>query len=104
MSAAEHGAHIANYVEMINLIQEPDTAKVIGVQALDRMTNQKLEIYAKKVILAGGPFTDSMRSMELHPNNNDGSSAKEMTPAVNGASGTHIVLPGYYCPNNVRSI
>lgn len=24
-----------------------------------------------------------------------------MIPAVSGAAGTHVVLPGYYCPNNI---
>jgi glycerol-3-phosphate dehydrogenase len=96
MSAAEHGAHIANYVEMINVIKN-EKGKVVGVKAVDRMTNETFDIRANKVVLAGGPFTDSMRSMEQ----ND--STKPMQKAVNGASGTHIVLPGYYCPNNVRN-
>jgi len=96
MSAAEHGAHIANYVEMIDVIKD-ETGQVIGIQALDRMTGEEFEIRANKVVLAGGPFTDSMRSMEQ-------GEEKEMQKAVNGASGTHIVLPGYYCPNNVRTV
>ena len=95
MSAAQHGAHICNYVEMTNVIKD-SKGKVVGIQALDRMTNTTFEIRAKTIVLAGGPFTDSMRSMEQ-----DSSSRGEMQKAVNGASGTHIVLPGYYCPNNV---
>jgi glycerol-3-phosphate dehydrogenase len=88
MSAAEKGAHIANYVEITNLIQDDATGTVTGAQAVDRMTGTTFQIRAKKVILAGGPFTDDLRQME----------AGEQSPAVKGASGTHIVLPGYFVP------
>uniref|UniRef100_A0A7S4EQB9 Glycerol-3-phosphate dehydrogenase n=3 Tax=Pseudo-nitzschia australis TaxID=44445 RepID=A0A7S4EQB9_9STRA len=97
MTAAEKGAAITNYVEMINTIKDPSTGKVIGVHAIDRMTGNSFEIRAKRVIFAGGPFTDSMREMEV-----DTEEAREKMPAaVRGASGTHIVLPGYYCPNEM---
>jgi glycerol-3-phosphate dehydrogenase len=92
MTAAEHGAHICNYVEMVDVLKG-DKGEVVGVKAIDRMTNQEFEIRATKVVFAGGPFTDSMREMEQK---------EAASKAVRGASGTHIVLPGYYCPNNVR--
>ena len=63
------------------------------------MTGNSFEIRANRVIFAGGPFTDSMREMEM--DSDEGK--KQMPKAVRGASGTHIVLPGYYCPNEVRS-
>jgi glycerol-3-phosphate dehydrogenase len=102
MSAAEKGAVIANYVEMVNVIRDDDddqnnnnnTGKVIGVQAQDRMTGKYFNIHANKVVFAGGPFTDGLRTMEQK----EGETIK---PAVRGAAGTHIVLPGYYCPSNV---
>ncbi len=95
LSAAEHGAAIANYVEMIKTITDPATGKVIGVEALDRMTGRSFAIKAKKVVFAGGPFTDRMREMEVFGTD------KQMQPAVRGAHGTHIVLPGYYCSHEV---
>ena len=97
MTAAEKGAAIANYCEMIDTIKSED-GKVVGVHALDRMTGKIFEIRANKVVFAGGPFTDSLREMELDDDKKD-----EMPEAVRGASGTHIVLPGYYCPHEVRS-
>ena len=63
MSAAEYGAHIANYIEMVDTIRN-DEGKVVGVKALDRMTLKEFDIHAKHVVFAGGPFTDSMREME----------------------------------------
>jgi glycerol-3-phosphate dehydrogenase len=106
LTAAEKGAAIANYVEMVDCIKEGDddgnktsagesSNRVIGVKALDRMTGETFEIRAKKVVFAGGPFTDSMREME--------EDSDKMTPAVSGGPGTHIVLPGYLCPSNVSS-
>ena len=94
MSAAEKGAHIANYVEMLSSITD-DKGKVIGVTAQDRITGDKFEIYAKNVIFAGGPFTDALREKEAGP------ASEEVKPAVQGASGSHIVLPGYYAPKNM---
>ena len=103
MSAIEHGAHMANYVEMIDVIHdtENDGKKIIGIKALDRMTNTTFDIYAKNIVFAGGPFTDSLRQMEFKSTSSSNSSDEIMKPAVRGASGTHIVLPGYYCPNHM---
>ena len=94
MSAAEYGANISNYVEMVDTIKGEDGKTVIGIKAVDRMTNREFEIYSKKVVFAGGPFTDSLRAMEEEDES-------KLKPAVSGASGTHIVLPGYYCPKDI---
>mmetsp|Transcript_31249 Transcript_31249/g.57950 ORF Transcript_31249/g.57950 Transcript_31249/m.57950 type:complete len:907 (+) Transcript_31249:25-2745(+) len=93
MTAAEKGADIANYVEMTEGIFDK-AGKVVGVKALDRITGDTMEIYADNVIFAGGPFTDALRQKESQ----DGAPVK---PAVSGASGSHIVLPGYYAPHNM---
>lgn len=90
LSAAEYGADIANYVEMIEAILNEE-GKVVGVKALDRITGEVFPIYAKHVIFAGGPFTDALRQLE------DGTD-KPVEAAVMAASGSHIVLPGYYAP------
>ena len=38
----------------------------------------------------GGPYTDSLRKL----------GDEKAEDAVAGASGTHVVLPGYYCPRD----
>ena len=96
MSAAEYGAHIANYVEMTGVISEKDSEKVIGIKALDRTTNESFSIYSKKIVFACGPFTDDVREIEHTQHSN-----KPMKRFVSGAAGTHVVLPGYYCPNDM---
>lgn len=90
LSAAEKGADIANYVEMTEGIFD-DNGKVIGVKALDRIHSDVIEIYADNIIFAGGPFTDALRQQES-------GGPVPVKPAVTGASGSHIVLPGYYAP------
>ena len=98
MSAAEHGATISNYVEMVDVIRDDQNPKkIVGVLATDRMTGQEMQIRANNVVFAGGPFTDSLREMET-------AKGDETKPAVQGGAGTHIVLPSYYCSDKVRAI
>jgi glycerol-3-phosphate dehydrogenase len=97
MTAAEKGAHIANYVEMTGLIREDhDNEKVVGANVLDRMTGRVWEIRAKKVVFAGGPFTDDLRRREV-TTGKEGS----FIPSVRGSSGIHIVLPGHVIPKDM---
>jgi glycerol-3-phosphate dehydrogenase len=92
LTAAEKGACVTNYTEMIQVIKDKDTGKAIGVKVRDRLNGGKeFNVYAKAIIFAGGPFTDELRQIE------DPSSK----PAVAAAAGTHIVLPSYYCPRGV---
>jgi len=88
LTAADAGACITNHVEMIRLLRDDTTGKAVGVHCRDCLTKKEFSVYAKAVVFAGGPFTDELRHME-DPN---------AEPAVTGAAGTHIVLPGYYCP------
>lgn len=90
LSAAEEGATVANYVEMIGIIKD-DNGKAVGVKCRDNMTGKEFEARAKAIIFAGGPFTDQLRKME----------SPDSKPAVAAAAGTHIVLPGYYCPAGI---
>lgn len=90
LTAAEEGAAVANYVEMIDVIKD-ESGKAIGVKCRDNVSGQEFSVHAKAIVFAGGPFTDQLRRME------DPTSPT----AVNAAAGTHIVLPGYYCPAGI---
>lgn len=90
MTAATKGADIVNYVEMVDTITDETSGKAIGVVAVDRMTGKRMEIRAHKIIFCGGPFTDDLRTIE--------SKGAVTQPAVRGAHGTHIVLPGHCSP------
>jgi len=87
LTAAEEGAAIANYVEMIGLVKD-EAGKAVGIKCRDNMDKTEFEVKAKAIVFAGGPFTDGLRTLE----------DPECVPAVNAAAGTHIVLPHYYSP------
>ena len=90
ISAIERGGDILNYCEVVGLIKD-ERNKVCGAEVIDRETNHKYSIKAKAVVNATGPFTDSVRKMDDPQTSN----------IEIGASGVHIVLPGWYCPQNL---
>ena len=90
LTAAEHGACVTNYTEMVEVIKDSN-GKAVGVKVKDNISGKVFDVYAKSIVFAGGPFTDHMRKIE---DNN-------CKPAVAAAAGTHIVLPGYYCSRGV---
>jgi glycerol-3-phosphate dehydrogenase len=57
-AAAELGATVANYVEAERLLVEGQ--RVVGVQALDRLDGTALEIRARLVINAAGPWSEGL--------------------------------------------
>jgi len=89
-SAIDKGADILNYADVTNLVKN-EQGKTIGVEVLDRETNTAYTIKAKAVINATGPFTDAIRRMD---------DQKAQNIQI-GSSGVHIILPGWYCPNNI---
>mmetsp|Transcript_7499 Transcript_7499/g.13508 ORF Transcript_7499/g.13508 Transcript_7499/m.13508 type:complete len:540 (-) Transcript_7499:210-1829(-) len=92
LTAAQEGATVANHVEMIGLLRGgSNDKKATGIRCRDNLSGQEFDVHAKEIVFAGGPFTDSLRALE-DPN------AK---PAVAAAAGTHIVLPGYFCPGGI---
>jgi len=94
LTAAEEGACVTNYTEMIGIIREEngsDKGKAVGIQCRDNLTGKVFDVYAKSIIFAGGPFTDGLRKVE----------DPDCQPAVAGAAGTHIILPGYYCADGI---
>lgn len=101
MTAAEYGAHIANYCEMIEVINNKETGKAEGIRVRDKMTGVEFPVYANKIVFSGGPYTDSLRLMENDALVDGKDEKKPFRQAVRAASGTHVVLPGYYSPNQM---
>jgi len=92
LTAAHKGATISNYVEMTGYVYGgPKGATVSGIKAKDNLTGEEFEIKGTAVVLATGPFLDSIRKM------GDPNAEK----AVAAAAGCHIVLPGYFTPGNM---
>ncbi|XP_050068876.1 glycerol-3-phosphate dehydrogenase, mitochondrial [Anopheles maculipalpis] len=94
LTAARHGASITNHVEVLELLKKKgDDGKDVlcGAKVRDNMSKKEWTIKAKCVINATGPFTDSIRKM-------DNPTVKEICCP---SSGVHIVLPGYYSPQQM---
>lgn len=86
LTAARHGATVANHVSVTSLLKENKNGKEVisGVSLRDEMTGKTWKVPAKCVINATGPFTDSIRKM-------DDSNVKAICAP---SSGVHITLPG----------
>uniref|UniRef100_U5EWV1 Glycerol-3-phosphate dehydrogenase n=1 Tax=Corethrella appendiculata TaxID=1370023 RepID=U5EWV1_9DIPT len=94
LTAARHGATIANHVEVTQLLKKKDASGnevLCGAKLRDNLSKKEWSVKAKCVINATGPFTDSIRKMD------DPSVKNICCPS----SGVHIVLPGYYSPQQM---
>ncbi|MBM7650094.1 glycerol-3-phosphate dehydrogenase [Bacillus ectoiniformans] len=78
--AIESGATAINYVKAQDFIY--DNKKITGVQAEDVLTGEKLEIRAKKVVNAAGPWVDAVRKKDYTINNKN----------LRLTKGVHIVI------------
>ncbi|MCJ8013443.1 glycerol-3-phosphate dehydrogenase/oxidase [Paenibacillus sp. KQZ6P-2] len=61
-SAKNCGAVIANYAKVIDFIYKD--SKVVGVKVKDRISGEKYDIYAKKIVNAAGPWVDELRKKD----------------------------------------
>ncbi|XP_043929588.1 glycerol-3-phosphate dehydrogenase, mitochondrial [Protopterus annectens] len=95
LTAARYGAATANYIEAVRLLKkiDPETRqeRVCGARCRDVITGQEFDVKAKCVINATGPFTDSLRKMD----------DQEIQNICQPSAGVHIVMPGYYSPDNM---
>lgn len=64
-TAAAAGAAICNHAEVTQLIKDPATGRVVGAKVRDNLTGTTNDVYAKVVINATGPFSDSIRCVCL---------------------------------------
>lgn len=96
MTAAMHGACMMNYARVNKILFDANgVANGAEVQETTGPETKPVNVKAKKVIYAGGPFTDGLREL---------SEGKDVKPVVNGSGGTHIVLPPYYCPRRLGMV
>lgn len=60
--AAEFGAKVFNYMKARDLLYRD--GKLVGVEAIDLLTGEKHELYAKKIVNATGPWVDGLREKD----------------------------------------
>ncbi len=86
LTAAQHGATVANHVGVTGLIKE--NSRTSGVSVTDSITGESWPVYARVVVNATGPFTDNMRQMD----------DPEARPMLKASSGIHILLDKRFTP------
>lgn len=105
LSAVQHGATVANHVEVVKLLKKPRTSKnglfgfssqeLCGAILRDTLTGETWSVYAKGIINATGPFCDSIRKLD---------SGVETRDIVAPSAGVHVILPSYFSPRNMGLI
>ncbi|CAH8259990.1 unnamed protein product [Arabidopsis lyrata] len=93
-TAALAGAAVLNHAEVVSLITDDATKRIIGARVRNNLTGQEFNTYAKVVVNAAGPFCDSIRKMI----------DEDTKPMICPSSGVHIVLPDYYSPEGMGLI
>ncbi len=88
-TAADHGALPINYMKVTNLLKNT-SGLVTGVEAMDMIDGEKLNINARVVINATGIFTDSIMKMDKD----------EHTNIIQCAQGIHLVLDKEFLPGD----
>jgi len=86
LTAAEHGAAIANHVRVTGFVKKGD--QVAGVEVSDSVTGESWEVPARAIVNATGPFADKVRLMD------DPASR----PLLKVSSGIHILLDRRVAP------
>ncbi|WVQ85348.1 hypothetical protein IAT38_007513 [Cryptococcus sp. DSM 104549] len=96
MTAVQHGAVMANQIEVTQLHKKPDPTRggeerICAATVKDRMTGEEWKIRCRGVINATGPFSDGLRKL-------DEPTTQEI---VAPSAGVHITLPNYYGPKTM---
>ncbi|SBT79406.1 FAD-dependent glycerol-3-phosphate dehydrogenase, putative [Plasmodium malariae] len=84
------GATICNHMEVIGFIKHEQSQKIIGVKVLDKINNKEMEIYAKIIINATGPYGDVVRKI----------ANENRKPMIQLSVGCHFILPKWYSSKN----
>ncbi|HQU08525.1 MAG TPA: glycerol-3-phosphate dehydrogenase/oxidase [Opitutales bacterium] len=87
-TAVDHGAAVANYVELVDFVKEGD--KIVGGRLRDIESGHECTVRAKVVVNATGVFCDALRTLD------EPKAAKHVAPS----QGAHIVLPKRFLPGN----
>ncbi len=86
MTAAEHGAKLANHLKCTGLVKEG--GRVAGIEAKDAESGRMITIRARCVINATGIFVDALRQRD----------EPEALDLVAVSQGVHLVLPKDFLP------
>jgi glycerol-3-phosphate dehydrogenase len=89
LCAADKGAVVLNYAQVRSFLKE--TGKTVGVEALDRISNQAFKVRAKRIVAAVGVWTDFFLDKEH----------ARAPLKVRPTKGVHIVYRGQVCDHAI---
>lgn len=92
-TAGEQGACLANHMAVTN-VSKDEQGTVDGVVATDVETGERIEIAARSVVNAAGPFCDDVRRLDN----------ANCDPMVAASQGVHLVLPKELFPGETAMI
>jgi glycerol-3-phosphate dehydrogenase len=92
-TAADHGACLINYMAAQGMTKDRQ-GRVTGVELVDTLSGQAMEVRSRCVINAAGPFCDEVRRLD----------DPQAEPLVAASQGVHLVLPRRFFPGNVALI
>jgi glycerol-3-phosphate dehydrogenase len=88
-TAAEQGATVLNYVQLVGLIKEAD-GFVTGVEVLDRESGRPARVAARVVVNATGAFSDQVRRL----------ADPSAEPTIAPSQGIHLVFDRSFLPGD----
>jgi glycerol-3-phosphate dehydrogenase len=91
-TAAQRGALLLNYCEVVQLIHRD--GKVCGLTVKDTETDQSYDVKARCVVNAAGVWVDQFRAQDGH------STQRNVKPMVAPSQGVHIVVDREFFPTD----
>lgn len=88
LTAAQQGAVVLNHVEVTGLLKQ--NGRLSGAAVKDRLSDKQVEVSARVIVNATGPFSDRIRHLD----------DPEAPPLLKASSGIHIVLDKKYSPSD----
>ena len=86
-AAVDHGATVVNHCAVTGFIKEA-TGLIRGVRLRDAERGEELEVSARAVVNATGPFTDTVRRLDR----------PDAPSLVTPSQGAHVVVPRAFLP------
>jgi glycerol-3-phosphate dehydrogenase len=93
IDAAEHGALIRTYTDVVRFIREG--GRVVGVEARDIATDRQVNIRANIVVNATGPWLDRSLAADIKDGSEgqNGHAGPAEHPLLRTTKGVHLVMP-----------
>jgi glycerol-3-phosphate dehydrogenase len=93
LAAKEEGALVANHCAVTGALR--DGTRLVGVVATDRLSGDQIEVRARTIINATGPWSDATATLT-----DADTSAAGRGPQVLGSAGAHLAVPRQRIGNN----